>query len=114
MITVFERLADELRGLGPDPDTINYKRIEMYDALEKIRKDGLLDEILDTGYYNDSIRGYLKIAMFRAGVPEETQKKVMEKLYFVFDDYNARKAYTADKFGIPQSEYRRREAAHAD
>ncbi len=48
--------------------------------------------ICDQGWYNDTIRGYLILAMQGAGCDSETIKSALNALYYEFDSVSAKDA----------------------
>ena len=48
--------------------------------------------VCDMGYLNDSIRGYMVLAMRDAGCSEKEICKAAERLHYIFDEVNAAEA----------------------
>lgn len=65
--------------------------------------------VMDTGSLNDAMLGYCDLATYRAGLDEDTRKKVRRELYFLFDEYTAKEAHAVYTDGIPDHEVKRRQ-----
>lgn len=87
----FKIYADAFRKTA-DKDPVSKKMVIMYEALDQIEQAGALDDVLNTGVFNDNIKAYAKIAMDKSGLDDETKKNVLECFYSVFDEYTAKEA----------------------
>ena len=79
------------------PGSWEEKQAVFYRNLAQIEAAGQLDDILDTGMFNDHIKAYASLAMKRAELDSETQQKVLSNLSAVFDDYTAAEALEIDQ-----------------
>lgn len=64
--------------------------------------------LIDSGIFNDVMMGYLDLATYRAGLDEDTRKKIRTEFYFILDEYNAMEARNVYNSGLPEYEKKRR------
>ena len=64
--------------------------------------------VMDTGSLNEAMLGYCDLATYRAGLDEDTCKKIRQELYFLFDEYTAEEAHTVYTDEIPDYEVQKR------
>lgn len=64
------------------------KEIRIYDFLATCDK-GDMNILVNSGAFNDYIKAYCRKAMESAEVGEKVKSNVMERFYYIFDEYDA-------------------------
>lgn len=94
--SIYHDCADMYRK-NAENDSYSKKMVIMYEALAQIDSINAVNDVLDTGIYNDNIKGYLKIAVEKAGLDTETKNKLLSALTSAFDEYTAKEALDYNK-----------------
>ncbi len=65
------------------------KEIRVYEFLSNCDKDDYC-RLIDSSAFNDIIKAFLKMALDNAEIDQETQKKVIRQLSWIFDEKSAK------------------------
>ena len=65
------------------------KKIRIYEFLATCDKDDICS-MVDSSAFNDIIRAFLKLATVNAELDEESQKRVLNQLSWIFDEKSAK------------------------
>lgn len=88
----FKMLSDSYKALLEqgkiDKDTAE-KEIRVLDFLATCDTDDFC-RMVDSSAFNDIIRGYVKLAVESADIDEESKKKVINQLHWIFDEKTAK------------------------
>lgn len=85
-------MAESYRKLmneGKIEKEIAEKEIRVYEFLSNCDNDDYC-RLIDSSAFNDIIRAFLKMALDNAEIDQETQKKVIGQLSWIFDEKSAK------------------------
>jgi hypothetical protein len=70
-------------------------KIDVYEFLNGKIEDGVIYNLIDTGYFNELIKSYIRGAMERAGagVDDNTKNAIYCELMDMFDTMTAKEVY---------------------
>lgn len=89
-------MAESYRKLmneGKIEKKIAEKEIRVYEFLSNCDNDDYC-RLIDSSAFNDIIRAFLKMALDNAEIDQETQKKVIGQLSWIFDEKSAKEVLT--------------------
>lgn len=65
------------------------KAIRIFDFLATCDNDDLC-QMVDSSAFNDIIKAFLRMAVRKAAIEQDAKEKVLEQIYFIFDEKQAK------------------------
>lgn len=88
----YEMMADSYRKLreqGKINKEVADREIRIYEFLAECDSDDLC-RLVDSSAFNNIIKGYVEYAVNQANIDEESRKKVLGQIRWIFDEKTAR------------------------